>query len=225
MSRAIALAILVLALSLGLGSGAAAQDPTASRSGPATFFTPGALGNCLLPQGPDRLIAALNTPDYRGAEMCGAYVRVSRPGRGSVVVQITDRCPECAAGHIDLSPRAFNRIAAPREGRVPVTWRLIRPARPSAPVRFRFKEGSSRWWTAIQVRRHRAPIRSLEVERGGRFEALPREDYNYFVAAGGLGPGPYTLRLTDVFGHRLVESGIPLRPARVVGGRGQFPRR
>jgi expansin (peptidoglycan-binding protein) len=125
---------------------------------------------------------------------------------------------------VDLSPAAFTRIARPVEGRVRVRWRLISP-RARGPIRYRFKEGSSRWWTAVQVRNVRNPVARLEVRRGGRFRPLARTSYNYFVAPKGLGRGPYTFRVTDVNGGRLVDAGVRLRPGKVLSGRRQFPRR
>jgi expansin (peptidoglycan-binding protein) len=39
---------------------------------------------------------------------------------------------------------------------------------------------------------------------------VERLDYNYFVEASGMGPGPFTFRITDVHGSRLTDSGIDL---------------
>jgi expansin (peptidoglycan-binding protein) len=191
------------------------------RSGWATFYDPGRLGACSLPQ--PALHAALNPSDYRNARLCGATIRVVR-GTRAVNVRVTNLCPECPPGAVDLSPAAFRRLARPVEGRVRVRWRVVSPGA-RRPIRYRFKEGSSRWWTAVQVRNHRNPIARLEVRRGGRFRALPRTGYNYFVARGGLGPGPYVFRVTDIYGQRLVDRRVPLRPTRTVSGRRQFSRR
>jgi expansin (peptidoglycan-binding protein) len=189
------------------------------RTGPATFYSPGPLGACLLPQ--PTLHAALNSADFRGSAACGERVRVTRGSRW-VVVLITNHCPDCGRGHIDLSPAAFRRLAEPRLGRVRVSWRIVAPPVSGAIV-FSFKDGSSRWWTAIQVRNHRTPVARLDVRRGGAWSRLPRSGWNHFVAQSGLGPGPYTLRVTDIFGRRLISRSVPLRPAGTVRGEGQFP--
>lgn len=74
------------------------------------------------------------------------------------------------------------------------------------------------------MRNHRNPVYRLEYRAAdGSFQPLERQEYNYFVAPQGLGPGPYTLRVTDIYGHTLIDSGIILIEAGVVVGSGQFP--
>ena len=70
----------------------------------------------------------------------------------------------------------MNCVAA---GRVPISWQVV-PCAVSGPVAYRYKEGSSQYWTAIQVRNHRLPITSLEVQLGGAWQPVSRSDYNYF---------------------------------------------
>jgi len=77
----------------------------------------------------------------------------------------------------------------------------------------------------VQVRNHRNPVARLEVRRGGRFQVSARKNYNYFLAPRGLGPGPYTFRVTDIHGKRLVNRRVPLRPTKTVSGARQFRRR
>ena len=172
------------------------------------------------------MVGAMNQTDYANAAICGAYVEVTGPG-GTITIRIVDRCPECPAGNIDLSPLAFSQIAELVEGRVPITWRIVSPDI-SGPIRYRFKEDSSQWWTAVQIRNHRNPIAKLEfLDTNGQFVAMERQEWNYFLRSGsdqGLGPGPYTFRVTDSYGNVLTDSGIPLNVAGEVAGSGQFPR-
>ncbi|KAK6363285.1 hypothetical protein TWF730_000725 [Orbilia blumenaviensis] len=44
--------------------------------------------------------------------------------RGEVVITVVDRCGGCAEHDLDLSPAAFNMIADPAKGRVPIDWRF-----------------------------------------------------------------------------------------------------
>jgi len=208
--------------------GAPVPDQTSKPSpfpvvnGKATYYDADGSGNCSFPASPqDLMVAALNTPDYNGSQSCGACVQVKGPS-GTVTVRIVDRCPECQQGHIDLSKEAFAKIAALQLGVVQVTWQFV-PCPVQGPIRYQFKSGSNQWWTAIQIRNHRWPIKSLEGQIGGSFQSLPREMYNYFVASSGLGPGPYTLRVTDVLGHVLTDTGIPLKVGQEVAGKAQLP--
>ena len=91
------------------------------------------------------------------------------------------------------------------------------------PIRYQFKDGSNQWWTAVQVRNHRYAIAKFEYQKAGKWLAVPRESYNYFVEASGMGPGPYSFRVTDVKGHVLTDKGIQLEPAAEVAGAAQFP--
>ena len=193
-------------------------------SGPATFYGANGGGNCSFDPSTDPAMpfVAMNELDYETARMCGAYIEVTGP-RGTVVVKVTDRCPNCGPGHVDMSEQAFTRIADRVAGIVNVTWRLVSPA-DIGPVQYRIKEGSSQYWIAIQPRNHRNPVASLEVQVGGSWRALPREMYNYFVAPQGLGPGPFTVRLTDFYGEQLVHT-VNLAPTTVQTTSTQFARR
>ena len=202
-------------------------DPTETRTGEGTFYTLTDVVNCGLPVSADKMIGAMNNGDYANAWLCGAFVEVTGP-KGTITVQIVDQCPECAPGDIDLSAEAFPKIADPVQGRVDISWRVISPDT-SSPVVYHFKEGSNQWWTAIQIRNHRNPIYKVEYQdSNGQFREIPRENYNYFVGdsreGNEMGPGPYTLRITDIYGHTLTDSGISLVVAGEVSGSGQFPK-
>ncbi|HFE67057.1 MAG TPA: hypothetical protein ENJ93_07315 [Chloroflexi bacterium] len=192
-------------------------------TGEGTYYNATGAGNCSFPASPDNLmVAAMNHSDYDNAALCGAYVQATGPN-GAVIVRIVDRCPECAPGDIDFSREAFARIADPVDGRVPISWQLVSYPLPG-PIVYHFKDGSNEWWTAVQIRNHSNPIAKLEALDGnGVFQEIPRTTYNYFVAASGLGPGPYTFRATDIFGQTITDSGIPHVENGDVSGSAQFP--
>ena len=93
----------------------------------------------------------------------------------------------------------------------------------SGAIVYHFKEGSNAWWTAIQVRNTRYAVTKLEAKVKGAWTAVARETYNYFVYASGLGAGPYDLRVTDVLGHVLTDSGVPAKDNGDSPGAAQFP--
>ena len=171
----------------------------------------------------DLMVTALNAEEYSTAAYCGAYVQVNGT-RGSIIVRIVDLCPECLAGHLDLSREAFALIDDPVKGRVPITWRIVSPAL-SGPIAYHFKDGSNQWWTAVQIRNHRNPIAKFEYRTsGGQWVTVPRVSYNYFVQTNpGMGVGPYTFRVTDLYSNTLTDSGIPFVENGTVNGAGQFP--
>lgn len=192
-------------------------------AGEGTYYGATGAGNCLFPASPGNLmVAAMNHTDYDMAALCGAYVSV-KGSKGSVVVRIVDRCPECPMGDVDLSREAFALIADIPLGRVPITWQLVSPPLVN-PINYHFKDGSNQWWTAVQIRNHRNPIARFEyLAANGQFKEISRTEWNYFVEASGMGPGPYTFRVTDVFGHTIVDSGIPHIEDGSISGSSQFP--
>lgn len=198
---------------------------SATSTGEGTFYGATGQGNCSydpVPAG-QRLIAAMNLTDYAGSAACGEYVTVTGP-KGTVTVRITDKCPECKPGDIDLSEEAFPKIADPVAGRVPISWYVVR-GDVSGPVSFRYKEGSTRWWTAIQVLNHAVPITKLEILPSGAsaWITVPREDYNYFVYTTPIAAGPLQVRITGLTGATLQQQLPEPAGGLVVQGTGQFP--
>ena len=103
---------------------AAGAGLVAAVSGKATFYDSAGMGNCMFEAPADRLFVALGNAAYDDAAACGGYLDVTGP-KGKVRVKVTDRCPECQPGHIDLSREAFTRIADPVRGIVPITYRPV----------------------------------------------------------------------------------------------------
>jgi expansin (peptidoglycan-binding protein) len=53
---------------------------------------------------------------------------------------------------------------------------------------------------------------------------VPRTDYNYFVQTNpGMGSGPYSFRVTDLYGNVLTDSGIAHIETGTIDGAAQFP--
>lgn len=241
MQRSARIALLLAAAGLaacgGGGGDAAAPAPapapapagggtplSAVRSGEGTFYGATGAGNCSFDPSPqDLMVAAMNQSDYAGAAACGEFVAVTGP-KGSVTVRIVDRCPECASGDIDLSAEAFARIAEPAAGRVPITWQVV-AGDVQGPVRYRFKEGSTRFWTAIQVRNHRLPISALAIRPAGAADwiEVPRAEYNYFVHPSEIAPGGLQVRVTAMGGAVLIDSLPEPAGGLETAGQAQFP--
>ena len=206
----------------GSGPGGSCADAPADKMGEGTYYDATGAGNCSFDATPnDLMVAAMNHPDYGTADWCGACLEVTGPQGTSVRVRVVDQCPECAHGDLDLSPQAFGMLAPLSAGRVPITWHEV--ACPvTGPIAYHFKDGANAYWTAIQIRNSRYPIAKLEAMKNGAYVEIPRLDYNYFVDASGMGPGPYQLRVTDQRGHVVEDSGITLGDNVTRTGAGQF---
>jgi len=198
-------------------------EPGQTYSGDGTYYLGDGSGNCSYPAGGSVLYAAMNETDYENSLNCGAYIQATGP-KGTTTVKVADRCPECAPGDIDFSPEAFDQIANRADGRVPITWHLVSAPAGIGNLQFVVKDGSNPWWVAFQVRQHANIVTTLEVQVSGSWQALERQQYNYFLASSGLGAGPFTIRVTDIYGQQLVQSGITLSPTVVQGTNLQFTR-
>lgn len=206
----------------GTTPGGSCDAPAPEASGEGTYYDATGAGNCSFDATPnDLMVAAMNAVDYGTADWCGACVEVTGP-QGTVTVRIVDQCPGCAQGDLDLSREAFAMLSPLSAGRIPITWREV-PCDVTGPIAYHFKDGVSQYWAAIQVRNHRYPIASLEAQVNGAFQPLGRVEYNYFIESAGLGPGPYTLRVTDTRGHVLEDTGIEVGDNVTRTGAQQFP--
>ncbi|MDQ7904719.1 expansin EXLX1 family cellulose-binding protein [Phytohabitans sp. ZYX-F-186] len=218
-AAALLAAVTTAVLTLRSGpSPACAAPPTGStvHRGKATFYdAKGEGGNCSYVSAPDdSLYVALGPSEYSAGVACGGYLDVTGP-KGKVRVLIMDQCPECEAGHLDLSKEAFAKIANPVDGDVSISYKAAPNPTLPGPLSFRIKEGASRYWFAVLVADHGNPLRSVEVRSGSTWRATQRAEYNYWIYESGLGPGPYTIRLTDVYGQRATATGIKMAPEQV----------
>jgi expansin len=216
------LAVLIVTGTDGHGSACAAARPVfglaaaedAVTTGEATNYTLATdqIGNCSLIPPPDGLYVALSPAEYADGTRCGGYLRVTGPS-GTVLVKIIDQCPPCAAGHIDLSRTAFAQIGQLSQGIIPVSYRtVVDPVLPG-PLTFQVKEGSSQYWLAIRVDDEGNALTGVRAaSAGGSAQNLVQTDYNYWIAQSGLGPGPFSITLTDDVGHTVEVSGIRLDP-------------
>jgi expansin (peptidoglycan-binding protein) len=191
------------------GSACAAPPSTSAKKGKATFYDlAGGTGNCSFPKSPaDDLFVALGPDQYAKGAACGTYLDVTGP-KGKVRVKVTDSCPECPAGHLDLSRTAFKKIGAEVAGIIPITYRTVPNASTPAPISVRIKEGSSRYWLAVLIDNHANQLASIKVNG----KSTHREDFNYWIIDAGAGNGPLTIKITDVYGRSTTASGVRLSP-------------
>ena len=221
---AVALAAVLGSALLLQNSGAACAAPpsTSAKSGKATFYDlGGGTGNCSFPSSPaDDLFVALGPDQYSAGAACGTYLDVTGP-KGKVRVKVTDSCPECAAGHLDLSRTAFKKIGNEVDGIIPITYKTVTGVTTPGPISVRVKEGSSQYWLAVLIDNHGNQLKSVTVNG----KSTHREDYNYWVIDAGAGNGPFKIKISDVYGHSVTVGGIKLSPGvtqktstRLVGG-------
>ncbi|EJD02345.1 barwin-like endoglucanase, partial [Fomitiporia mediterranea MF3/22] len=120
-------------------SSSAKSSPTSSSSGNvntggfATFYLQnGNQGACGYEVFDDSaLIAAIDAQRYGDtgvvSDLCGKMVKITNTDNNKqVTVKIVDACPTCENGNsIDLSTGAFDQIADPSTGIVPISWEFV----------------------------------------------------------------------------------------------------
>jgi expansin len=198
------------------GAACAAPPGTTQKSGKATFYDlAGSSGNCSLEVPADDLYVALGPSEYSAGASCGAYLDVTGP-KGKVRVKVFDSCPECPAGHIDLSRTAFKKIGNEIDGIIPIKYKLVtNPATP-AGISVRIKEGASQYWFAARIDNHANLLASVKVASGsGSFKTAYRTDFNYWLIDPGAGPGPFKIKITDVYGNTATVTGVKMSPGTV----------
>ncbi|MDG4805473.1 expansin EXLX1 family cellulose-binding protein [Micromonospora sp. WMMD1120] len=207
----------VLGITLAVRGGATpacAAPPSGNtvHKGKASFYDAGRSGgNCSFPGPPaDRLYVALGASQYAGSAACGSYLQVTGP-KGTVRVMVMDHCGGCGTSKIDLSTEAFTKIADRSQGIASVTYRAVVNPPLTGGLTFRLKGGASRYWFAVQVGNHGNPLRSVEAKgASGGFRKAARQSDNYWTIDGGIGPGPFTITVTDGYGHQATATGIKL---------------
>jgi expansin (peptidoglycan-binding protein) len=201
-----------------------ACDGSPTYEGEGTYYAATGAGACSFDASSETplLVGAMNAPDYGNSAVCGACAHLKGPN-GEVTVRIVDLCPECAHGDIDLSPAAFELLAPLEKGRIPISWQFV-PCGVSGPIVYHFKDGSNEYWTAVHIRNHRNAIAKFEYKaEDGSWRDVGRVEFNYFIDEQGMGPGPHTFRVTDVYGNVLEDTGIPLLDNADALGKAQFP--
>lgn len=224
-----------------LGREYAADQPTADidescilepkgvvHTGDGTFYGGGYVGGCAMldPVSRDYWIVAMNLADYNDAQLAGAYLEVTGE-LGTINMLVTDLLPEGKKGDLDLYVDAFPLIAPAEKGRVPVSWRIVPlDTAEDAPISYKYKEGTTEFWCGIQIRNHRYPITRLEyLDENGEFQEIKRRPYNYFESDK-MGAGPFTFRITDIYGQMIIDENIPLSydDTEIIPGHVQFPK-
>ncbi|MCR4717709.1 MAG: hypothetical protein K5656_11085 [Lachnospiraceae bacterium] len=206
------------AKSSGTTENAGEYSLSSKHTGDGTFYDRESTGACNLDDYESvYYTVAMNDTDFKmnGSDysqtLAGAYIEITDKDGDVVKAMVTDRLPEGKKGDVDMTRKTFKTIEPEVTGRMNITWKII--ALPTdEPISYLFKPTSSQWWAEIQVRNHRYPIKSLEYldKTTNKYVALEKQEYNYFTAPNGMGEGPYTFRVTDIYGRQLIDKNIAI---------------
>lgn len=165
------------------------------------------------------LAAAVDGANFRGAQACGACLRVQGALNSNVVtVPVVERS---GAAGILLTRAAMDQIS-PGGSLIAVDWWLVPCDTKNQPLRYYIKEGSNAGYVGIQVRNARYPIASVSAVGTSTSVPLALQTYNYWESTA-VGAGPLTLRVVDINGQSVQDPGIKVVPQTETAGQSQFP--
>jgi hypothetical protein len=126
------------------------------------------------------------------------------PGSGanpigqSIPAVVTDLCPECASGSVDLGWQG--------DGRWDISWKAV-----NCPTTSGFQylfQGSNPWYIKLQARNTKIPVRLIEILVGTNIYAGTRTPDNFFTFQGpNLYPFsfPLSVRITGINDEALID--------------------
>lgn len=117
---------------------------------------------------------ALNRPQWDSLTHCGQCIEATcisskcKNRNTAVTLQVVDQCPECKYGDLDMSPSALIKIVGSNPGRIEIGWKYVDCPKPDT-IKVCLKEGSNKWWVAIQPTNTRIAVKSLSInDRPGK---------------------------------------------------------
>ena len=173
-------------------------------SGDITVYAPSPNGgNCGYPkfsEGAKKYFVALPKVDYDNSLNCGRCIE-AKCTAGNVgtncdngeptIMMVTDSCPECHSGDLDLSYAAWDKITGGAgHSRFKADWKYV-PCPDSflvtKTISFYIKPGSSRWWFAVMPMGSKSKVKDVKVNRNGRWESMKTGEIDsYYYLAKGL---------------------------------------
>ena len=173
-----------------------------------------------------RTYAAIDPTTFGVAEACGACVRIalSNVVVDAMIVDLGSSRLAADRTRLGVNKTALDLLLPDGSTFVAagVPWNYIACAPAATGMTFTLQQGSNTTYAALLIQNHRYRLQTVEYKSGTTFKPLLRTLYNYWVSPAGMGAGPFTIRLTDVNGAVVEQSGIPLVPGTPFHGQVQF---
>ncbi|OQS00538.1 hypothetical protein ACHHYP_03409 [Achlya hypogyna] len=158
--------------------------------------------------------AAINTPQWDSGRNCGRCVQVQCTdprckSRAKVIGQVTDRCPECAQGALDLTLPFFKQVTGDTTDRYAISWSFVNcPVK--GGVKVCAKSGSNPYWLAVQPANTRSGVASMTIN--GKPSPLMDAMSNYFFMSTVQGPLDKTRVAIKSFTGETISATVALQP-------------
>lgn len=198
-----------------------AKPAVAEKSGEAVYYDANGRGACSLTFGHDAFVLSAPNTVYNNIEACGQCLEITGPA-GTAVVEVVDRCNDCADDKLVINKPAFDKIAGKASsGREKIKWKPV-ACDVQGNLEFRIKKTSSEYWTALQVRNHRQAVKGVAFKKDGAWVDMTRSNDNYFVAAKGVGKGAMVLKITAGDGQTVEQTFDKWKDGETYKGAAQF---
>ncbi|MFM7023856.1 MAG: expansin EXLX1 family cellulose-binding protein [Flavobacteriales bacterium] len=156
---------------------------------------------------------AMNASQYGTADYCGACVELTGNAgtKGTQIIEIVDKCPECLHGDIDLSDQAFMAIFGDMGiGRANMQWHEVACPWSNDPVDVT-TQGSNQWYAKVIIARHKNRINKVEIYNATAWVNMTRTADNGWVNDAPISvPGNTQIRITDIFGQQVIVNGVEI---------------
>ncbi|KAL7685317.1 putative expansin/pollen allergen, DPBB domain, expansin, cellulose-binding-like domain superfamily [Plasmopara halstedii] len=182
-------------------------------TGEGTSYTLGQVssGNCnfMYDPGVGENYAALNNEQWESTHNCGRCAQVScddprcSDTTSTEIVYLVDRCPECKAGDLDLSPTVFKKLTGSDPSRYKIKWSFA--ACPvQGNIKYCTKTGSSNAWLAIQPANFATGIASVKI--ANQDVTMVDSCYYYLLVKGSnVEMSAVNVELTSTTGETITE--------------------
>lgn len=147
---------------------------------------------------------AINSKQYNNSLTCGQCVNIqSDNNKNSINAIITDICPECKYGDLDLFTETYNQLINESPGIKPINWNFINCPDNivSQNVQLRIDE-INYYWLSIQPENFKCGISSIFIYQNNNWIEMSRDDskmvglffiYNHKVEI------PFKFKIRNIF--------------------------
>ncbi|ETW09020.1 hypothetical protein H310_01490 [Aphanomyces invadans] len=120
---------------------------------------------------------AMNDKQYNSGLHCGRCVQIECKdprctSNRTVLAQVTDRCPECKFGDLDLTLPLFNELTGHFTDKYKIEWQFV-DCPTNGGIVVCAKEGSSKFWLYVQPMNTVSGVKEMKVNGGAAPPFLP----------------------------------------------------
>jgi|Laugresu1bdmlbdd_1035124.scaffolds.fasta_scaffold00137_26 expansin (peptidoglycan-binding protein) len=149
----------------------------------------------------NKIEVALNSVQWNNSLNCGRCVNIYYENNPPIKALISDKCPECKYGDLDLFLESYSIIIKKNPGREKIQWNFITCDEfIDGKIRFRI-DYINYYWLSINPENFLCGIANLEISFGNNWIQLERNDNSmsglYFNFNGYINT-PFQLKITSI---------------------------